>query len=312
MIIKTNTGSAFYSLLHYIIKKEGAKILFKNKLFGHDISSLNKQFTAIALEKPNIKKPVWSSIISVAKTDNVSDELFVKIAQDYLMEAGFSEDHQYIIVRHTNTENPHIHLLASRISMSNSLKIVSDYYCKNRSAQISDKLEDKYNLTVAQKTRRKGISTNRTAKSSIKAELGMKIRSILDDSSIKTWNDFQKELQKNKISMILHSQSTGRVYGISFSMDRFSFKGSSINKDFSVSKLNNRLELENGKQLEISKKKEQSIKIPQIVENRNQETDIPRLSFEQIIKINEAYDYDRELEEIRRKQNKKRKPKRRM
>ncbi|MFV0482823.1 MAG: relaxase/mobilization nuclease domain-containing protein [Bacteroidales bacterium] len=44
----------------------------------------------------------------------MSDEFMTELAKEYMQEMGIKNT-QYIIVKHENTENPHVHIVYNRI-----------------------------------------------------------------------------------------------------------------------------------------------------------------------------------------------------
>ena len=82
--------------------------------------------------------------MSLPPNEQLSDEQWKAVAADYLSGMGFSES-QYVIYHHGDTEHDHIHIVASRIQITNG-KTVSDSWDYRRSENLIRKLEQKYNL----------------------------------------------------------------------------------------------------------------------------------------------------------------------
>ncbi len=94
----------------------------------------------------------------------------VKICNEYLDKIGLDQN-QFLMVRHHDTEHQHVHIISNRICYDGG--IVSDNWCKNRTAQICDQLEMKYGLTVArdQGKRRQLRNDKVPLKKKIKSEI---------------------------------------------------------------------------------------------------------------------------------------------
>jgi hypothetical protein len=74
----------------------------------------------------------------------MTDDFMVKLANEYMKEMGIKNT-QYIIVRHDNTNNPHLHIVYNRID--NNLKLISVNQDYKRNIKVCKKLKDKHNLT---------------------------------------------------------------------------------------------------------------------------------------------------------------------
>jgi hypothetical protein len=241
MIGKVTLGKGFAGAVRYVMEKPNAEVLFMSGISGDNPNMIARQFIAIADEKRDISKPVWHTPISFAYEDQVTNNLMISIAQDYLREIGFDlNQHQYLIVKHNDTKHQHFHILANRIGYDK--KVVNDYYCKNRTAAVCDLLEQKYNLSVA----RNHIST-RSRNNKIppndyyRREISGYIQSALIEDRVTSFDQLSENLAKHNIQMVLHKQSTGRIYGISFQMEQYCYKGSSIGKDYNIKQIHKSL-----------------------------------------------------------------------
>lgn len=305
MIGITNIGKGFGGAIRYIMEKENAELLLKNGVCGEDPNYIAKQFIAVADEKRNVSKPVWHTSISFAYEDIVSNDLMVQIAQDYLKEIGFDlTQHQYLIVKHKDRQHSHFHIVTNRIGYNGN--VVNDYYCKNRTARACDILELKYNLTIAREQENKTYKDKIPLKEKYKKEISENLNNALFQKKVCSFNELADVLLENNIKMLLHKQSTGRVYGISFQVDKWKFKGSSIDKKFSLKQIQARLE--------SNQKQEFSIKIS--YENQKPKEKQSQYDFierENIfnpgmpLNFNNGYGYKDEDEEEIKKRKKKRK-----
>lgn len=98
---------------------------------------------------------------------------------------------RYIIVRHHNTGNEHLHIVYNRID--NNLKLISVNNDYKRNIKVCKKLKDKYNLTYDEgKDRVKPMKLNNPDK--IKYYIYDAVKSVLPNC--KTPNDLRYNLQK--------------------------------------------------------------------------------------------------------------------
>ena len=71
----------------------------------------------------------------------------LQLAKDYMEDIGI-KNAQYIIVRHHNSENDHLHIVHNRID--NNLKLISVKYDYKQIVKVCQKLKDKYRLTYGE------------------------------------------------------------------------------------------------------------------------------------------------------------------
>src|SRR5690606_17624961 len=90
--------------------------------------------------------------LSLALGENVSDETFINIAQDYLKQIGFNNT-PYVIYRHKDTKHQHIHICTSIITHDDQK--VDMYYNYIKSMKATRDLEQKYNLKLVSSINKK-------------------------------------------------------------------------------------------------------------------------------------------------------------
>ncbi|WP_225396216.1 relaxase/mobilization nuclease domain-containing protein, partial [Escherichia coli] len=70
-------------------------------------------FKTVSSFRQDIKKPVFHAFLSLPKNEHLTDQQWEEIAKDYLKEMNIDiEKHQYICVRHNDTDKEHIHIVA--------------------------------------------------------------------------------------------------------------------------------------------------------------------------------------------------------
>ena len=239
MIGKTKTGTGFKGAVYYCLQnKKTPEILDLNGLSHTDAKGLTREFNAIYGENPNISKPVWHSSLSFTKQDNMTNDKMVEIANRFMEKAGFTKDNnQFVIIKHNDREHTHCHIIANRVGFDG--KAVSDYYCKSKTVQWSKEIEKEYNLTrvqeLAQKKRIEKAMVN--GKDLSKEQIKDVLIQTLKQPGIKTLNELAKGLLPHGIDMQLKHAKTGIDYGVSFSKNGITYKGSDIGKQFAFKAL---------------------------------------------------------------------------
>jgi hypothetical protein len=148
---KVRRGTGFRGVLNYVFgrddehKEEPGRLLGGN-LSGTDPRTLAQEFGITRNLRPEIEKPVWHNSLRLPRGESVSDDQWVKIADDYMRDMGFSDLHPRCYVLHDDKEGQHIHIVASRIALDGSL-----YLGKNEnliSTRVIQQLEIDHMLTI--------------------------------------------------------------------------------------------------------------------------------------------------------------------
>ena len=142
MIGKTTKGRGFKGVLAYTLAPEKGVLLDTN-LDGETPAELAAEFRVMSEARAGISKPVVHVSLSLAPGEHLSDEEWRGVGQQYLEGMGFSE-HQYVLTRHTNTEQEHVHLVTNRIGCDGSL--TSDSHERRRMQTLLAEIELDYGL----------------------------------------------------------------------------------------------------------------------------------------------------------------------
>jgi hypothetical protein len=130
VIAKQVLGSNFTGVLSYVSGKEGAQHIGGN-MAGQSPSELVAEFRISRDLNFRVKKCVYHATLSVAPEEELSDRNWNKIADAYTKGMGFHGS-QYVVYRHTDTHHHHIHIIASRIRITDG-STVSDAWNYRRS-----------------------------------------------------------------------------------------------------------------------------------------------------------------------------------
>lgn len=247
MIGKVSIGKTFRGCVNYVMGKQGAEVLQAHGVRSESALFATRDFDSIRKQNKSISNAVWHTSISFAYQDQVTDDLMKKVSSDYLDQLKL-KDHQYIIVKHNDTAHQHVHIISNRVGFNG--EVVSDRWCKNRTARACDIMEEKYNLTVAREQGR-GLSPAQDKRPEIKQakdQIAIAVKGALE-KGISRYDTLIAELRKRNIDLQLQKQSTGRVNGITFRKGEFIVKGSAVSKEFSYKRLLKHLEMNKGKQL---------------------------------------------------------------
>jgi len=110
------TGRSFKNRVDYILKDDHSFICSNMSADKNNVSELTDEFKTVSGFRQDIKKPVFHAFLSLPKDEKLTDEKWQEIAKDFLKEMNVDiEKHQYICLRHKDTDQDHIHIVANRI-----------------------------------------------------------------------------------------------------------------------------------------------------------------------------------------------------
>lgn len=143
MIVKLKKGKSARGVTQYVLNKEKAQLLDTNML-GRNPSQLSKEFGVTRSHRPALKTGVVHAMLSVPADEKLTDAQWKEIANNFRKEMGFT-DSQYVIARHHNSDNDHVHLVLSRVQFNGD--VVSDSWDYVKAEKIARKLEQQYSLS---------------------------------------------------------------------------------------------------------------------------------------------------------------------
>ncbi|HHV7381877.1 relaxase/mobilization nuclease domain-containing protein [Escherichia fergusonii] len=271
---KISRGKNFSGVVLYALKPGShhkcTPYVIGGNMDGSDAGDLIAEFDATKTLRPDVAKPVWHNSLRLPKNEALTDAQWSGIADDYMSRMGFSETHLRCYVLHDDAAGQHIHIIASRIDLSNR----SLYLGKNEnliSTRIIQQLEIDHHLTktkgpelvaspspasLSRKSppqkpiiaipKPKKLSRNEAMMEKYKGELSPKsviqeaLEALLVDKPSTT--DFVMQLAANNIKALPNIASTGKMNGFSFEYQGIAFKASQLGKGYSWSALQNRLD----------------------------------------------------------------------
>ena len=240
MIGKIIKGKGFRGTLEYDLR-QGKGYLLETNMAGDDSRSLAREFGQIRALRPNLTRAVCHAMLSLPPGESLSGDQWRDVSKQFLEHMDFTEN-QYVAVRHTDTEHQHMHLIINRVTLSG--EVVNDSHDFKRQEVLMRQLEDKYNLTrvtPSQDVSRKSLSKGevehalRTGERSIRVRLQNIVSKALE--AVKNLETFTALLAKQGVEVRLNKASTGRISGISFSLEGVAMKGSDLGKGFTWSAL---------------------------------------------------------------------------
>lgn len=236
MIAKQIKGKSFRGVLNYLHEKEGSRLIAGN-MGGKTPQTLSAEFAVSRQLNPRLSKAVYHSSLSLPKTEHLDDDTWSAIASDYLAGMEFN-DSQYVVYRHSDKDHDHVHIVASRIRITDGTT-VNDSWDYVRSEKQIRELENKYELTPTVSSspkQQRGQTTGemrlieRTGEASIKT----KLQKIIDQQTKKpiAMPELINRLKDRGINAKVSFTRTGKIRGISYQLNGVATSGTHLGKAY--------------------------------------------------------------------------------
>ena len=249
MIVKHTKGRSFRGVLNYLWSKEGATHIGGN-MAGVTPRQLSAEFQVSRLLNPRVERAVYHASLSLPHHEHLDEEKWKAIASSYLEGMGFT-DNQYVIVRHTDRDHDHIHLVASRIKLTG--ECVHDSWDHRRAEALARKLEQDYQLAPVQLSWEVERSAPTTGEmrylyrqqeeferhqrdTAPEPSARMKLQALADRAAADspTMTRFLERLKAAGVEVkVKITQRTETIQGISYAVDGVAIAGNKLGKAYS-------------------------------------------------------------------------------
>ncbi len=252
MIGKISNGNSFSDCLDYLTRVKQDRQPPEKRVWNiidSDGVRLNigedgwRKMAASDVERPTltrskIKDPCGhiSLGFSPNDSDRMTDDFMLKIAHEYMEKMGIT-DTPYIIVRHTDKEHPHCHIMFSRVNYNGKIiKPVTNLY---RNKAVCADITKRHNLTMGTDSLNLDTSKLRGSERS-RVEIIQAATEVLRDTSITDWPSFRDTLARRGITATALFSGEGderKLKTIIYKKGRHSFVASKIGKSFTPAAL---------------------------------------------------------------------------
>lgn len=305
MISKVITGKSFYGVCRYICKDERRAVILETEgVRDHNYKLMATDFEMQQGLRPTLKSAVFHGIISFYPGEKIDDEKMLFIAKEYLEKMGITNT-QYAITKHIDRNHPHLHIIANLVN--NNGDTIKDNWIGLKGKKIAQQLTLKHELKQALS---KDLSLTNLERLNEKEANRYVIYQAISERLLlsKNLDHLKEQLQKQGIETLYKYKSgTKELQGISFKIGEYKYKGSEIDRHFSLKNLERAIEQNNKLHLKPALKSVADNKPPlQKVEEPaiNQEQNEKYILLEQLMKPER--NYEQIPYELKRKQKKKR------
>jgi hypothetical protein len=245
MIGKQIKGTGFRGCLNYVLGKKDATLI-GGTMCGQTPEELAAEFGIARQLRPNLKVAVFHATLSVASSEKLenseeNDQRWLAIAANYMKAMEF-DNNQYAVVKHSDTEHDHIHIVASRICLDGG--VVDDSWDYYKSQEIIRQLERNYNLetvTPSWETDKRAQTTgeHRQLKSKGNKSVRVQLQDLIDEvtQDNPSMPEFVERLQQQGVEVQVTRTEIGLSKGISYNLDGVALSGTQLGKAYTFSGL---------------------------------------------------------------------------
>ena len=247
MIGKQIKGTGFRGCLNYVLGKKDAALI-GGTMCGQTPEELAAEFGIARQLRPNLKVAVFHATLSVDRTEKLedseeNDQRWLARAANYMKAMEF-DNNQYAVVKHSDTEHDHIHIVASRIRLDGG--VVDDSWDYYKSQEIIRQLERNYSLetvTPSWETDKRAQTTgeNRYLQSKGNKSVRVQLQDLIDEvtQDNPSMPEFVERLQQQGVEVQVGLTRTGIGFskGISYNLDEVALSGTQLGKAYTFSGL---------------------------------------------------------------------------
>lgn len=261
MVAKISHGASLYGALaynHEKVEKGIADILSGNRMISdrlgtpsEDIRLALLSFENYLLANRNTEKPVLHIALSPAPEDKLTDEQLAELAEKYMQKMGYGNQ-PYIVYKHGDTHNPHIHIVS--VCVDEQGKKISDSYEHRRSMNACRELEIDFGLRngadMEERNLKAELKKVQAVGGDIRHQIGNTLKAVLESYRFQTFGEYSALLSTLNIeAKQVRGEYKGEPYtGIIYSATDDSgkvvsppFKSSRFGKRFGNERLEKRM-----------------------------------------------------------------------
>ena len=237
MIAKIVTGKSFGGAVRYLLEKSGhARMLDSDGIDTRSIKDMIGSFNFQRKARPEKAEVVGHISLSFHKADapKLTDGFMTALAREYMQRMGIT-DTQYMIVRHTDTEHPHLHILYNRVKYD--AKLVRSHNERIRSVAVCKAMKQKHGLTFSEG--KENVKVEKLyAPDKVKYAIYEAVKAILPECL--SLPELAERLRDKGIATaFVHrgGDPQKEIQGLTFTMQGQTLKASQVDRKFSYANL---------------------------------------------------------------------------
>lgn len=234
---KISRGTGFRGVFEYLLEDERGSV-FGGNMSSNSVRDLAREMGAVRALRPDIKRPVWHNSLRLPAGERINDDKWREIADEYMRRMNFADDHPRAYIMHDDEDGQHIHIVASRVSLSG--KVYLGQHENLASTRHIAALEREHELQIT-----KGTEVSKESATMKKGEIERALRTgeepprqrlqrlidaaVVDAPSVV---ELAERLESEGVVVRANLASTGTFNGFSFELASVPFKGSDLGKGY--------------------------------------------------------------------------------
>ncbi len=253
MVAKVRLGGNFSNSVRYLLEgrktenqqvvEKHAEVLAANGIRLGNVTQMSADFTRQHALNPDLKRAVWHVALSFSRDDEsqLNNIKMAELAELYMTRLGIDPAQtQWLLVRHSDREHPHVHLLLNRVKQHGGTIDAGFCQSRSRSAAIAIAHEQGLTLSVSRPMAKKPThqeteSEWRTAKRVIYKALAQELAHSASLSSLASRLE-QYDIQVHRYPA--NAESDVDTTGVIFEHNGQFVKASQADRGFSWLKMN--------------------------------------------------------------------------
>lgn len=238
MIGKIVTGKSFGGAVRYLLGKEPGKayILTSDGVEPTSWQALIGSFEFQRRARPDVEHISLS--FHPDDDPRMSNQLMLDLARKYMQRMEITGT-QYLVVRHTDTKHPHLHILYNRVRYDTTL--APDCNERLRNMRICREFKQEYGLTFSRG--KEQVATERLhGPEQLRHLIYDHLRELLPDCD--SWTTLAGELAKRQVATtFVHrgGDPAKEIQGVTFTLEGHTFKASQVDRKLSYGRLTQRI-----------------------------------------------------------------------
>lgn len=239
MKAKLIKGKGFRGALAYVLGKQNRCVMVGGNMAGQTPRQLAAEFALSRQLAPDATNPVVHMPLAVPPGEHLTDETWQEAAHIVMRAMGLDpENHQHVIVRHTDREHEHVHVVASRIGLDGRKWNVS--HDVRKMINGTQQAERALGLTQT-----KGLDSRPVKRTRPEAPGVARLQAAIDVATANrpAFRAFVERLEAGGVRVRPAMSRDGtRLNGLSFESGGIAFKGSALGSAYGFGKLSQRMD----------------------------------------------------------------------
>lgn len=316
---KITRGNGFRGTLNYVLddgkRRTGNKLseLVAGNMSANNAKLLSREFNVSRNLRPDIKSPVWHTSLSLPAGEKLSSGRWDQAVNLYLSKMGVDTGkHQFVAVRHSDTDYDHVHIVMSRIGLDSQVwHGKRDVFLSIEATQAIEKemnltLTAGYNELTKSGKKRSNYKEVEMANRTNELPTRMALQNIIDEAIVDRVDvfAFMERVESTGVIVMPNVAKTGRLNGFAFELNGIRFKGSDLGDDYKwgnkPSKLKKMVIYEQDRQFEQLIKRAEIIKLgcDERDQRNTEELERNRVTSDRSIENNEGSERSKQADSI--------------